>query len=105
MQHINPRELNKLLLQQAPMVLLDVREPWEYEICHISGSQLIPMRDIPQKINTLDTQSNTILICHHGMRSLQVAYFLEQAGFEKVFNLSGGIAAWAELVDPKMPTY
>lgn len=105
MRHLNPRELKALLNQQEPLFLLDVREPWEYETCHIAGSQLMPMRDIPEKIHTFNPQQTVVVICHHGVRSLQVAYFLERSGFEQVVNLTGGIAAWADWVDPAMPTY
>jgi len=105
MRHLNPRELKSLLDKQEPLFLLDVREEWEYETCHIAGSHLIPMRDIPQHLNTLNPQHAIVVICHHGVRSLQVAHFLERSGFTQVLNLTGGVAAWADFVDPMMPTY
>ncbi len=86
-------------------VLLDVREPWEYEHCHIDGSTLIVMNTIPARIDDLDEEAEIVCICHHGMRSLQVAAFLERNGFTKMSNLTGGIHAWATQVDGSMPTY
>ena len=85
--------------------LLDVRENWEYDICHIEGSKLIPMQTIPQHLDQLDPQQETIVICHHGIRSRMVGQFLEQAEFKKVINLIGGVNAWAQYVDPDMPSY
>jgi rhodanese-related sulfurtransferase len=63
------------------------------------------MRDIPSKIKMLDPQQEIVVICHHGIRSRQVAYFLEHNGFTQVINLAGGVAAWARDVDPQMPVY
>ncbi len=89
---------------QRPL-LLDVREPWEHAICRISGSELLPMRQIPASVGQLDPERPTVVICHHGIRSQQVARFLDQQGFKRVINLRGGVAAWASDVDPDMPTY
>jgi len=86
-------------------VLLDVREPWEYGICRIEGSHLIPMRSIPSSLDQLDRDREMVVICHHGIRSRQVALFLEHQGFDNVINMQGGVAAWARDVDPGMPTY
>ena len=86
-------------------VLLDVREPWEFQTCHIDGSLTMPMNTIPGKLSELIAAQPIVCICHHGMRSMQVALFLEQHGFTKVSNLTGGIHAWAQQVDSTMPTY
>ncbi|MEZ5671531.1 MAG: rhodanese-like domain-containing protein [Thiotrichaceae bacterium] len=104
MQHFNATELQEYLTQARP-ILLDVREPWEFKVCHIDGSQLIPMREIPSKISALDPQQEIVVICHHGIRSRQVCYFLENNGFTRVINLTGGVAAWARDVDPQMTVY
>lgn len=89
----------------APL-LLDVREPWEYDVCRIEGSTLIPMRQIPAAAENLDPERETIVICHHGVRSFSVARFLEsELGFSNVINLKGGVDAWARDVDPGMATY
>lgn len=85
--------------------LLDVREPWEFDVCRIPDARLMPMRSIPARFMELDREAETVVICHHGARSYQVAMFLEQQGFAKIFNLYGGVAAWAQQVDATMPTY
>ncbi|MEY2633313.1 MAG: hypothetical protein RIR00_1967 [Pseudomonadota bacterium] len=86
-------------------ILLDVREPSEYEICHIPEARLIPMRTIPLRLTELPREAEIVAICHHGGRSMQVAMFLEQQGYGAVYNLVGGVNAWALSVDPKMPCY
>ena len=106
MLEITARELQEYLaITDPPPLLLDVREAGEYAICRIAGSRHIPMNQVPQTLDELDPQRETIVICHHGMRSARVANYLEQVGFDKVLNLAGGIHAWACEVDPDMPTY
>jgi len=85
--------------------LLDVREPWEFQTCHIEGSLPIPMNTIPARQEELDPDAPIVCICHHGARSMQVAAFLERNGFTHVTNLTGGVHAWAQQVDGTMPTY
>ncbi len=107
MHHLSAPELAAWLAdntREQPL-LLDVREPWEYETCRITGSQLMPMQLVPARQQELDPDQPVVCICHHGARSMQVAAFLERAGFENVTNLTGGIHAWALQVDPAMPTY
>lgn len=86
-------------------LLLDVREPWEFQTCHIEGATLIPMNAIPARHYELDRDAPVVCICHHGARSMQVAAFLERNGFTQVTNLTGGVHAWAQQVDSTMPTY
>lgn len=86
-------------------VLLDVREPWEFDVVHIPGSKLMPMRSIPARYLELKRDAETVVICHHGARSYQVAMFLEHQGFSDVINLYGGLAAWSRDADPTAPTY
>ena len=106
MQSITVEELKERLEQNSGTpVLLDVREPWEYAVCHIHGSTLIPMREIPGAVNNLDPDHEIVVICHTGVRSLQVCYYLKSEGFDKIYNLTGGVHAWATTIDPKMPTY
>ena len=106
MRRFTPRELQTYLAQcEAPPLLLDVREPWEYERCHIEGSQLIPMRQIPEAAAQLDPVQEIVVICHHGIRSRQVAYYLEREGFTNLINLEGGVEAWAQDVDQSMQRY
>jgi rhodanese-related sulfurtransferase len=85
--------------------LLDVREPWEFETCHIDGAMLIPMQSIPSRLSELATDAAIVCICHHGTRSMNVAGFLEKKGYTNISNLAGGINAWSRLVDPSIPTY
>lgn len=86
-------------------LLLDVREPWEFQICQIEGSQLIPMGQLPAALKALDPDRETVVICHHGIRSRQVAMYLDYQGFSDVINLAGGVDAWARDVDRQMATY
>ena len=85
--------------------LLDVREPWEFETCRITGSLSIPMRGIPARYHELKRDEDIVMVCHHGARSFQAGMFLEQMGFSSIINLQGGVAAWARDVDPAMSTY
>ena len=86
-------------------VLLDVREPWEYEKARIEGATLMPMHEVPSRIGQIDEDKEVVAICHHGGRSMQVAMFLEKQGFKRVHNLVGGIDAWSRTVDPAVPLY
>ncbi|WP_018950165.1 rhodanese-like domain-containing protein [Thioalkalivibrio sp. ALMg11] len=106
MRQMSPQELKDYLAQaENPPLLLDVREPWEYQHCHIEGSQLLPMGQIPTEYPDLNAEDEIVVICHHGVRSQQVCGFLDRAGFQHVINLTGGVDAWAREVDPHMPTY
>lgn len=106
MRRITSTELkNYLETTEASPILLDVREPWEFQTCHIEGALHIPMGQIPTRYQQLDASKEIIVICHHGMRSLQVAQFLEKAGFKNIVNLTGGVDAWAREVDANMPVY
>ncbi len=104
MREFGAKELNQHLESNTPF-LLDVRQPWEYELCRLENSMLIPMGQIPASINELDKDRETVVICHHGIRSRQIAHYLEQAGFSDVINLNGGVSAWAKTVDTTMTTY
>jgi rhodanese-related sulfurtransferase len=105
-RHFTVRQLHDYLEQaENPPLLLDVREPWEYDICHLEASELIPMGQLHEKLEGLDREQETVVICHHGIRSLQVCYYLASAGFTNLINLSGGIDAWAKEIDSDMATY
>ncbi|NLR76637.1 MULTISPECIES: rhodanese-like domain-containing protein [Leeia] len=84
--------------------LIDVREPWEVALCQIPGSVNLPMHEISNRLNEVN-DGELVTICHHGMRSYQVALFLENAGLGPVHNLTGGVEAWATQVDPDMARY
>jgi rhodanese-related sulfurtransferase len=90
---------------RAPPVLVDVREPWEFDVVRIPGARLMPMRTLPARYPELRREDEIVVVCHHGARSYQVAMFLEHQGFEQVINLYGGMAAWSRDVDPAAPTY
>ena len=107
MQQITAPELAARLADPAreQPLLLDVREGWEFETCHIAGSTLIPMHLIPVRVSEIDDDREVVCICHHGARSMQVAAFLERNGFSNVTNLTGGVHAWSVQVDPSMPKY
>jgi sulfur-carrier protein adenylyltransferase/sulfurtransferase len=97
-------ELKKRLDNKDDLFILDVREPQEYQICNLNG-YLIPLKELPKRINELDTAKEIIVHCKVGGRSRQAVEFMKQSGFRKVKNLVGGIDEWAELIDPAMPRY
>ena len=107
MQHLSAPELAQWLADtgRPQPVLLDVREPWEFQTCHIEGSLPIPMNTVPARLQELDEEAPIVCICHHGARSMSVAAFLERNGFTQPINLTGGIHAWALQVDNSMQTY
>ncbi|MDP1606543.1 MAG: rhodanese-like domain-containing protein [Rhodocyclaceae bacterium] len=90
---------------RAPPLLIDVREPWEFDVVRIPGAKLIPLRAIPARYLELQRDAETVIVCHHGARSYQVGMFLESQGFTHIINLYGGMAAWSRDVDPAAPTY
>jgi len=97
-------ELKRRLDAGDDLFVLDVREPHEYQICNIGG-HLIPLGDLPKRVSELDSSREIVAHCRSGVRSAKAVGFLQQAGFKKVHNLAGGILAWADRVDPKMPKY
>jgi len=101
---IQVEELKRRLDAGEDIFVLDVREPHEYQICNING-YLIPLGDLPKRVHELDSSREIIAHCRSGARSAKAVDFLRQAGFKKVHNLAGGILAWADRVDPKMPKY
>ncbi|MDH5355803.1 MAG: rhodanese-like domain-containing protein [Gammaproteobacteria bacterium] len=92
-------------LQSASPLLLDVREPWEFEICHLPNSVNIPMNQIPQQLDLVRAAEECVVICHHGVRSMQVINFLIQQSCNNLINLDGGVNAWAHQVDQDMALY
>jgi len=105
MREVSPQEVHASLQSPGAPVLVDVREPWEYAICHIGSALPMPMNTIPSRISELDPDRPVVVVCHHGGRSAQVGAFLERNGFADVRNLTGGVAAWARIIDPTMATY
>jgi len=106
MEEFSANQLQQFLQDNdADPQLLDVREEWEFDRCHIEGSTLIPMGQIPNQLNELDPDRVIVVICHHGIRSRHIGIYLEREGFKNVINLSGGVDAWARDVDTSMTVY
>jgi rhodanese-related sulfurtransferase len=105
MRLVDPRELAAWLGRADAPVVLDVREPWEVATASLPGSMTIPMREIPARLSEIPPDRTIVCLCHHGMRSAQVAVFLERQGYADVCNLTGGIDAWSRDVDASVPTY
>ena len=102
---VSVQTLKKLLDEKKNVTIVDVREPFEWEIAHIAGAKLIPLAQLPERVNELDTADQLILQCHTGQRSAQATKFLHGLGFKKARNLKGGIEAWAREIDLSMQTY
>jgi rhodanese-related sulfurtransferase len=89
-----------------PPILLDVREPWEYQTAHLPNSLLMPMGEVTSRAHTeLDPDAHIVVLCHHGQRSLSVAMWLRAQGFERAQSLAGGIDAFSRTIDPTIPRY
>ena len=102
---IFPGQLKERLDRGDAVSIVDVREPEEVAFAAFPGATHIPMGDIPSRLTELDPDRETVIVCHHGIRSAQVARYLAEMGFERVLNLSGGIDAWSQSVDPEIPRY
>jgi adenylyltransferase/sulfurtransferase len=102
---ITVRDLKRLLDSGVQVNLIDVREPHEYDFCHIADSRLVPVRQIPDHVNEFNLNEEYVFYCHVGERSGWAVNFLRQLGFKKVRNLLGGVDAWAIEIDPTMPRY
>lgn len=103
---ISPEEVKRKIDADESFTLLDVREPWEFETARIAGAKLIPMGDVPSRANQeLDPEEHVVVICHHGVRSMNVTAWLRQQGFEKAQSMRGGIDAWSRQIDRKVPAY
>ncbi len=99
------KELKSRIDKNEKFVLLDVREPYEFEICRIPGSRLIPLGELPSRLSELDSADEIIIHCKSGVRSAKALRLLQKAGFNRLRNVEGGILAWAEEVDPALPKY
>jgi rhodanese-related sulfurtransferase len=103
---ITPEDVKIAMDLRDKFTLLDVREPWEFEAAHIAGAKLMPMGDVPSRANQeLDPDDHLVVVCHHGVRSMNVTAWLRQQGFERAQSMRGGIDAWSRQVDAAVPTY
>jgi rhodanese-related sulfurtransferase len=103
---ISVAELKALREGGSELTLLDVREPWEFQTAQIAGSKHMPMGDVPARFQQeLDPDDHIVVVCHHGVRSMNVTAWLRQQGFEKTQSLRGGIDRWSHEIDPTVPLY
>jgi adenylyltransferase/sulfurtransferase len=102
---ITPVELKQMMDDKKPFVLIDVREPHEYDICRIPGSRLIPLGEVPRRMHELNSADELVVHCRSGARSAKAVDFLMKSGFRKIHNLKGGILGWSDQVDPAVPKY
>ena len=103
---ISPEDVKSKIDADERFTLLDVREPWEFETAQIAGAKLMPMGDVPSRANQeLDPDDHLVVICHHGVRSMNVTAWLWQQGFEKAQSMRGGIDAWSRRIDRNVPVY
>jgi rhodanese-related sulfurtransferase len=102
---ITPREVKALLTRGEKFLLVDVREQWEHDTSRIEGATLIPLREIPPNLARLEDAGEIVLLCHHGMRSLDAAAWLRSQGVAGARSMAGGIDRWAVEVDPAVPRY
>lgn len=101
-EDIDPRELKRRLDAGEPVLVLDVRQPWEFAHGHIPGSRLLPLDELDGRLDELDRRATIVTVCKVGERSAYAAEFLLASGFERVLNLRGGIHGWAAAVDPRV---
>jgi rhodanese-related sulfurtransferase len=102
---ISAKEVSERIARSDKLLLVDVREPWEYDLCKIPGAKLIPLGTLPAKLNSLLDADEVICYCHHGIRSLDAAVWLRQQGVESAKSMAGGIERWSLEVDPNVPRY
>ncbi len=104
MQELTASEANRLRAEPGTL-FVDVREAWELALSHIEGALHIPLGEIPQRLAEIERTAAIVVVCHHGVRSRQAMHFLVRAGYPRVYNLAGGIDAWAREIAPGMATY
>ncbi|HEV2385651.1 MAG TPA: rhodanese-like domain-containing protein [Candidatus Acidoferrales bacterium] len=102
---IEPQEVNRRLAAGEPLVLLDVRELWEHQLCRLEGAMAVPMQELPARVEWLEGAGEVVVYCHHGIRSVDAAAWLRQQGVEKARSMTGGIDRWSREIDPSIPRY
>ena len=103
--HIQPITLNERLEKGNDICLIDVRDDWEYSLTSIKGSNHIPLNELVDRVQEIMFEEEIVVCCHHGERAFLGAQILIESGFKKVYHLTGGIDAWSQVVDPKIPRY
>ena len=102
---IRPEDLKARLDAGDSLVLVDVRQPEEFEICRLPGSKLLPLNELAGNLDDLDPKDEIVLICHHGIRSLDATFFLRSNGYDLAKSLAGGVDRWSLTIDPAVPRY
>ena len=105
MQEKTPLEVKEMIDSNPMVKVIDVREQWEFDKCHIENSVHIPMGKIPDSINHFEDSNEYVIVCHHGIRSRTVALYLEKNGVDNLYNLTGGLDKWSDDVDPNLEKY
>ncbi len=102
---IEPSQVKQMLESGGTFGIVDIRQSWEHKICHIDGSLLLPMDELPARLSELPMDRPLVIVCHHGMRSFHATMWLRQNGFPQAMNLAGGVDAWAAQIDSSMARY
>ncbi|MGC1483443.1 MAG: rhodanese-like domain-containing protein [Candidatus Acidiferrum sp.] len=102
---ISAKEVSERIARGEKLLLVDVRDQWEYDLCRIPGAKLIPLGALPASLNILLDAEDVVCYCHHGMRSLDAAAWLRQQGVESAKSMTGGIERWSVEIDPQVPRY
>jgi rhodanese-related sulfurtransferase len=102
---ISPREVKERIDRGEKILLVDVREKWEFETSRIEGTELVPLREVPENLPRFEDAEEIVLFCHHGVRSLDAAAWLRSQGVEGARSMAGGIDRWSAEIDPKVPRY
>jgi rhodanese-related sulfurtransferase len=102
---ISPKAVSERIVRGDKLLLVDVREQWEYDLCKLPGAKLVPLGALPANLATLLDAEDVICYCHHGMRSLDAAVWLRQQGVESAKSMAGGIERWSAEIDPSVPRY
>lgn len=105
LKELTPKQVQQRLHDGLPLTIIDVREAWELAICRLEGALHIPMDDIPDALERIPREGEVVIMCHSGMRSAQVAFWLTMQGFTNVYNMAGGIDRWSVEVDANVPRY
>jgi len=102
---ITPKEVKQRLERGEKLLLVDVRQQWEFDMCRIDGAKLVPLNVLPGSLEAFANAEDVIVYCHHGRRSLDAVVFLRQQGVQGARSMAGGIERWSQEIDPSVPRY